>query len=136
MYVTCCNISRECLINLSAVAAAAAAAADVASCSNDLASSHFPITIYVGTHTTHTHTRDDCSDSFHFLIIFVVFSFRLFCSFDIALACILAQCTLAKAISCPSMCAFNLHIALCRTHTYTHKCTSTQHPLIYYVQRI
>lgn len=49
MYVTCCNISRECLINLSAVAAASAAA--VASCSNDLASSHFPITIYMSTHT-------------------------------------------------------------------------------------
>lgn len=76
MYVTCCNISRECLINLSAVAAASAAAAAVASCSNDLASSHFPITIYM---STHTHTRDDCSDSFHFLIIFVVFSFRLCC---------------------------------------------------------
>lgn len=123
MYVTCCNISRECLINLSAVAAASAAAA---SCSNDLASSHFPITIYM---STHTHTGwllwlIPFSDYFRCIFFSPVLCVSVwlfcFCSFDTALAC-LAQCILAKAISCPSMCVYNPHIALC--HAHTHTCT-------------
>lgn len=123
MYVTCCNISRECLINLCAVAAAAA------SCSNDLAPSHFPITIRTGTYTHGTIAlTHSIFWSFLFYFIFVYFV----CDF-VFVRLTLPQHALhsahwRKQFLVLSMC---LHIARHSTHKYM----STQLPLIYYVKR-